>query len=443
MGTINRRLSWHPCYPIMLRTAKLHLRSSVLRTFATSTAITGVGLANSVLLARSLGATRRGELAAVLLWPPFVGSVAGLGMYTAITYFTARKDSQLGVVMGSALTCGALQATIGVLAAYFLLPFLLYDQSASVVSSARLYLTYVPMSFASQYLLSILQGKLYFGALNLLRSIVPVGYFIGTVGLVLLHRLELQNVVIVQIGLQLIVLLMAAAIIAIKGLLTGISVDRHMIRQLMSYGSRVYAGEMTGNVNTRLDQMLLAGLFPPKMLGLYVVAVAAASGPEMLANAVRIVSSPRIAGFDTKADGSAQLVRTFNRYLKASLPFAAALALVLPFLIPMVYGRDFRATVPTAEILVLAGVVLGAAVVLGAGGQALGDPWIASKAQICAVPVTIGLLLFLLPRFGILGAGLASLAAYTAQLIIVVLGLHKHGLSWRGLAGMRKAGGDA
>jgi O-antigen/teichoic acid export membrane protein len=130
-------------------------------------------------------------------------------------------------------------------------------------------------------------------------------------------------------------------------------------------------------------------------------------------------------------ESRAQLASTFSRYLKVVIPFAIVLATALPFLIPLVYGRAYGAVVPTSEILLLAGVVLGAAVVLGAGGQALGDPWIASRAQICAVPVTVGLLLLLLPRFGILGAGLASLAAYTAQLIIIVFGLRKHGIKWR------------
>jgi O-antigen/teichoic acid export membrane protein len=269
-----------------------------------------------------------------------------------------------------------------------------------------------------------------------MSSIQPVGYFLGSLALIWAGRLQIRNIVLLQIGLQFITLILVLVIAAEKGLLFGLSVSRKNIKGLIGYGTKVYAGEMTGNVNTRLDQMLLAGLFPPKLLGLYVVAVAASSGPGMLANAVRTVSSPRISGSVTKLQGREQLARTFGRYVRFVVPFAILLGAALPLLIPFVYGQDFKTAVLTSEILLVASVVIGAATVLGAGGQALGDPWVASRAQIAAVPVTVVLLLFLLPRFGILGAGLASLAAYTVQFIVVVFGLRKHGIQCRNLAGI-------
>jgi len=423
------------CKPLqgVLRIIQIQIRSSVLHTFTTSAAVTAIGLANSILLARALGASGRGELAAAMLWPPFVGSAGGLGLYTAITYFTAQQSSRVRVVIGSALACGVVQAMAGVIACYYVLPVLLHDQSQSVVASARLYLTIVPITFFSQYLQSILQGKLCFSTLNALRSIVPVGYFAGSSALLWAGRLQVRNIVMLHIALQSATLITVLCVIARMGLLSGLTADRHMIGKLLSYGSKVYAGEMTGNVNTRLDQMLLAGLFPPRLLGLYVVAVAAASGPEMLATSVRTVSTPRIAGVISIPERRAQLSRTFNRYLKVVLPFACVLALVMPWLVPLIYGQDFNVAVPATEILLAAGVVLGAAVVLGAGGQALGDPWVSSRAQIFAVPVTISLLMLMLPILGIVGAALASLGAYTGQLVFVIIGLRKHGIQWREL----------
>lgn len=403
-------------------------RSPVLQTFGTSAGLTLVGLLNSVLLARWLGLTGRGELAAALLWPPFAGSVMGLGFYTAITYFTARRDVDTRVVLGSALACGAVQATVGVIAGYFLLPLLLYKQSAFVVACARLYLAIIPISIVSQYLQSVLQGKLRFGVLNGLRAIVPVGYFVGSISLAVTNRLQIPAIVTLHIGLQLLTLVLALAATQKIGCLAGLSVDASIVKRLVGYGGRVYAGEMTGNVNTRLDQMLMAALFPPKLLGLYVVAVAAAGGPEMLANAVRLVSSPRIAGCGSQTERRVQLVRTFRRYVMAVVPFAVLLALALPLLIPVLYGSEFRGAILTTEVLLLAGVVIGGAIVLGAGGQAMGDPWVNSKAQICAIPVTVTSLLLLMPRIGVIGAGLASLAAYSAQLGVVYLGLEKHGI---------------
>src|SRR5581483_7308124 len=94
----------------------------------------------------------------------------------------------------------------------------------------------------------------------------------------------------------------------------------------------------------------------------------------------------------------------------------------------------FQASVLPAEVLVLGGAFLAAKNVLGGGLQALGSPWLASRADIIALIVTVTTLPPLLTRFGILGAAVASTLAYATQLLGVLYGLHKRqGISPRSL----------
>jgi O-antigen/teichoic acid export membrane protein len=108
-----------------------------------------------------------------------------------------------------------------------------------------------------------------------------------------------------------------------------------------------------------------------------------------------------------------------------SLLVTVALAGILPLALPIVFGVNFRGAIWPAEILLLGAFFVGAKEVLAGGAQALGNPWLGSKAQLLALVVTVGLLYILLPSMGITGAAIATSAAYGTQLLIVLSGLHR------------------
>jgi O-antigen/teichoic acid export membrane protein len=98
--------------------------------------------------------------------------------------------------------------------------------------------------------------------------------------------------------------------------------------------------------------------------------------------------------------------------------------------VPLIFGGRFRPAVWPAEILLLASLFKGAEQVLGGGAGALGNPWLSSKANLTALVITGGLLYALLPTLGIMGAAIASAAAYLAELSVVLYGLHRtHSIS--------------
>src|SRR5437660_4986427 len=77
--------------------------SNVALTVGTNAVIGGIGLLTGPICARMLGASGRGELAAIqnLYW--FVAILAMLGMPEAALYFSARKKSDSGRIVGSAV----------------------------------------------------------------------------------------------------------------------------------------------------------------------------------------------------------------------------------------------------------------------------------------------------------------------------------------------------
>jgi O-antigen/teichoic acid export membrane protein len=187
----------------------------------------------------------------------------------------------------------------------------------------------------------------------------------------------------------------------------------------------VLIGDLSQAANLRLDQVLMAGMLPAVQLGWYVTAVSAAGLAQTLSTAVKMVVIPSVANQAEVSIRVSMLRRAFQRYWILSLIITLLVAVALPVLIPLVFGEEFRPSILVAEVLLLGALFIGAKEVLTGGAQALGNPWLGSRAELLALGVTVVLLLVLLPVMGIMGAAIASAAAYFASLVALVYGLRQ------------------
>lgn len=401
------------------------LRPLILRTLATSSGIMILGLVNSILLSRWLGPAGRGEVAAAILWPMLLVYLSSMGQIASTLYFAASPNSKLQPIFANAMTLAVIQGAVASIIGYVALPYLLRSQTAAVVSAGRFYLLVIPISLSTQYGISILQGRMHVSAFNWLRMIIPVGYLAGTLTLARVGHLALLNIIILLFCLTVVACLSTFATLLRSDIRPSFRTDRDLGKQMLKYGAKVQVGNVSGLANQSLDQVLLAAWLPPVYLGLYVVAVSAASVCLVFSQAVQMVSTPGIARCESQSQRAAVLESVFRRYWVFSLLLTVAIALIIPLTLPIVFGVNFKGAIWPAEILLLGGFLIGAKEVLAGGAQALGNPWLGSKAQLMALIVTVGLLYVLLPSMGITGAAIATSAAYGTQLLIVLFGLHR------------------
>jgi O-antigen/teichoic acid export membrane protein len=292
----------------------------------------------------------------------------------------------------------------------------------------------IPISLLTQYGMSILQGRMRLAAVNSLRLILPAGYLIGTITLMLAGQLALLNIILVHLLLNVIVILALLVALSTSGIRPRLGVDGPLAKQMLKYGAKVHVGNITGLANMSLDQVLMAGLLAPNFLGLYVVAVSAAGLSQIFSQAVQMVLTPSITQKESLAERAAVLQSAFRRYWLLSFLVILFIGALLPLAIPVVFGAAFEDAVWPAEVLLLGMFFIGAKEVLSGGAQALGNPWLGSKAHLIAMFVTVALLFLLLPRLGIMGAAIATAAAYGTQLVVVAEGLRRtHRISLTGL----------
>ena len=167
----------------------------------------------------------------------------------------------------------------------------------------------------------------------------------------------------------------------------------------------------------------MSAWMPASLLGLYVVAVSASQLGDLVSLAWRIVMTPSIARGETMSGRGGSAPADFSWISAGKYSLILLLALSLPVLIPAFFGAAFKASILPAEVLLIGAACLSAKNVLGGGLQAMGSPWLASRADLIALAVTVITLPPLLWRFGILGAAAASTLAYATQLLGVLYGL--------------------
>jgi O-antigen/teichoic acid export membrane protein len=345
-------------------------------------------------------------------------------------YFSSLPDSKPATVLNNAFMMGLVLSAATLPIGYVVMPWLLKSQPSAVIRASQLYLLVIPLSLLTQFGLGVLQGRLRMVELNWLRTIIPAGYLLGTLSLLWIGRLSIINIVLLHLSLNVVALIATLVALARNGIYAGLAADFGLAKRMLRYGLKAHVGQVSGLANLNLDQALIAAWLAPSYLGLYVVAVSSAGLLQMLAGSVQTVSMPSIAGKASPAESHDLLRLVFRRYWLVSILIMLVIAAALPTIVPLIFGGRFRPAVWPAEILLLASLFKGAEQVLGGGAGALGNPWLSSKANLTALVITGGLLYALLPTLGIMGAAIASAAAYLAELSVVLYGLHRtHSIS--------------
>lgn len=238
------------------------------------------------------------------------------------------------------------------------------------------------------------------------------------------------------------------AVMPVMGALAYITLPRHLpprepdeqgavsSRSIVRYGSRLWIGTIATVLIARADQTLMTPLSGAKQLGLYVVAVHLSELPLVIHRAVRDVT------FVTDAHRSVDARLTAAARISTLVSAVAALALGTSMLwwLPLLFGKEFSASLPVAAILLLAVVISTPGSIAGAGLSARGKPGLRSVALVIVCVLNISLLVLLLPRWGAMGAAFATLISLSAMTLLKQLFLHRYcGVRVRDFYGLRRS----
>ncbi len=326
-------------------------------TFLTNGIILASALTSGVIAARLLGVEDRGLLAAVIYWPHFVAGVAAMGLNEAIVIRTARSG-KTGSLQATALALSLALALPVVAIGLLLLRFLLGDSRQAYLPFTQIYFAaFVPLSFVAMNLLAIDQGEFRFHSYNIQRVTQAVAYPVLLLVLWLAGFLTVENAAIAVVSGTGIVALLR---IWQAGPWLKIHPSLQEAGELLILGMRLHATNLATFLAMQIDKMALVLWSNDAQLGLYVVAVAAASAaPSLFVQTYVNVMLPTAAKSGPDLKGIDALLGPLRRLLVLITASTCLMVIMLPILLPMVFGRSYVTAVGYAQVLAVAFAFVG------------------------------------------------------------------------------------
>jgi antigen flippase len=395
-------------------------KRAALVTTGANLLITAISVCTGIIAARLLGPKGRGELAAIQAWPTALASVGLLGSAEALVYFGAREREQRGAYLSACFLVGSCGALICSIAGFIAMPWLLKAQGPSVIWGARIFLAQIWLYLAIVMPMELLRAAGRFLSWNIFR-VWPMVLWVAI--LLVAWAAGVRSAVPLATALVIvpwITLLVLAPMVRSQVPRLALP-SRTQLLDVLRYGLPVVGTCVPRLMNFRLDQIMMAGLMSPVLLGQYVVAVAWGGASTPFVHGLSAVLVPDLAGRTDIASQGEVFARVSRiAFLIASL-IAVGMLAIAGLGIPFFFGARFRPAIRAAEILAIAGSVAGFNSVLSEGTRGLGRPVPVLRAEIFGLVVTaIGLGLFLRP-FGILGAAVVSLLAYASTTLWLLI----------------------
>jgi len=393
---------------------------AVVQSIGSKAAILGLQAATGIVTARTLGPAGRGELAAMILWPLFVASVTTLGVPSSLIYHFRRWPERRDQLVASGFLLAAFLGTVAAAAFSFILPWWLRQYSPEVVDAAEWFLLTVPVCAVTLAGRAVLEGSHDFTGSNSIQTLTPFATLLGLLVFLAMHRINPYTAAIAYIAASIPTFWLMLNRVRRVGT-KGFPVHGVVIQGILGYGIRSYGIDVLGTLALQVDQVLVVSLLAPSAMGSYVVVLSLSRMLNLFQNSVVMVLFPKAAGRAVE-----DVVNLTGCAVRISSLATAVCGVVVcaagPTLLRLLYGQEYVGAVGALRILVVEVILSGATFVLAQAFMALNRPGVVTILQAVGLSLSIPMMLWLIPRYGIYGAAAALLTSTIARLLFVCMG---------------------
>jgi O-antigen/teichoic acid export membrane protein len=391
------------------------LGSDVILTYGSKLAVMALTLGMTVLVARALGPSGRGQVAVALALTLTLVQLGTLGFVSSNSYFAARDNAAVGGLITNTLwfaaVAGAVLIAIGV---GFKAEFggatrgLGWDEIMAALVA-------IPLALAAMMLQSVLIGQgraLAYNAVELVQ--VFVVFCALAVGLSVLDFGVLEVLITLTAGY--VVGVIANVAVLAPHARPRARPDLGLARRTLRYGLRIYIATVLAFLVIRVDVFLVNSYLGSVEAGEYSVVVALAEGIYLLPTVVGLNLSPRVAR-GAPVEASASVFRImfllYGAFCLISVPLAAPG-------IELVFGSEFSDAVELYYWIVPGVFSLGMLTILAQHFAGRGFPMEAALVWFGALAVNLAINVAFLADEGTYIAPLASSVAYGFLLLLHV-----------------------
>jgi O-antigen/teichoic acid export membrane protein len=410
-----------------------------MSSFILNIVVMGLNIGTGVLLARWLGPYARGEFAAATRWAGLLVGIAAVGLPGAMIYLGKQYRERQQELFGAYLLLGTVFGLLGLLAGQVLLRYVLPEDPSGLTGLARIAMLCLPFAVLTDGLIGTLQSLNQFRKVMILRILSPLGSLAVLGGLAVSGTLGVPGLIWGNtIGWGLLTFLITLIWVArsLRPKWSGLAAN---IRQLWRNGVKIYGGSLVSIFGGNFDQLVLSLALTPYALGLY--AVAGSVGgllPSVVFGALNVFLWPKL--MDLQTEQRQRKVERIHALLFYGTSAAALCgALLLPFALPLLYGRDYGPAVWLGIVLLCAAPVrIGGAVLLNYLNTE-GKFHSVSLSEAASVGAGLAAMLALLPAAGEMAAAWGLCASSAVKWIYVWRTARRLGLGTGALFRLRKA----
>jgi O-antigen/teichoic acid export membrane protein len=393
-----------------------------------------VALATEICYARLLGPDGRGQISLCLMAIAFGVLVGGMGGEGTIILWSADPRRKSTVWLPAVMLWGLIGCTIAcglwALVSWRFHPVFLKSVNPTL---ALIVLLSIPIGVLFDYQIGMLVGEERFRTRANLSMAAQAAGLAGFVALLVFGRTA-EN----ALWGNLLGILAGAAIAAIilKASFRGfwkLGAARESFLPTLSFALRGHFGNVASFFNYRLDVFVVNYFLNSTQVGLYALGVVISEALWQIPAAAALALFPRTAR--TIDQGATEFTCLIMRQVLA-IATAGAIAIGIGswLFLPLVFGERFRPSITVVWLLLPGTLALSLGRVGASDLSGRGKSGYSSVFSISALVVTVVLDLFLIPRFGIQGAALASSAAYFTNTILILAALkYELDVTWRSL----------
>jgi len=395
-----------------------------LHAFGVNVFLLPLGIATSILIARTVGPAGKGTLDLIIATAALLAMVLSISLPQGVTFVVAQGKVAANVIASHLVFVSIVQAVIALLV-LSILRFTNYFETflpnwgVWIIAGVVLY---VWVDLISKFWSAILTGQQQIAVVNNSEFIGRVAQFTSL--FILCGALYLSGKQL-SVGYLFLVAFAASALIGVLllaslGFKFELSRDLSGLKAAWAFAVPCYAANLAQFLNYKLDVFVVGYFAGRTSVGRYTLAVSLAQLLWLMSSSVASVLLPKVAASSDANVIVQHTTRVCRLSLWATAAGGVALAVLATQAIPVLYGEAFRPSI-MALLWILPGIVIfSIATVLAAYIAGKGKPHLNLIVSGCSLIVTIALDFALIPRLNIVGAAIASTASYTLSALMLI-----------------------
>ncbi|NQU34665.1 MAG: polysaccharide biosynthesis C-terminal domain-containing protein [Bacteroidetes bacterium] len=363
-----------------------------------------------ILLTRILGVDGFGLYYALLVIPLIVVSFTHLGIRGASIFMIGQKKYTDDEIVSSVLFILIFTGIIGIISSIG--AYSLFYEPEYTIILVSLVVIIIPFRLGIIYIGGIFLGKDEIKEANRFEWAINLTNLLFAIILVWYFKTGLLGAIISLTAANILVGFWALYRVSIKFKIRLVYIPA-IVKRLLKLGIMFAFTFFVIQLNYRIDILLLEKLSTIHEVGIYSLGIHIAEQLWQIPFAISIVLFSRTANIKDQSlmtESTVSLAR-----LSFVLIFVLSLIAILiaPYLIPLVFGVDFTASVEILQFILPGVIILVIFRVISGQLAGMGKPQLAVYVFLPALIINVILNFFLIPKYGGKGAAIASNISYT------------------------------